>query len=74
LAKGVVGERPGSAVSVMDHGDLEQRAVGHDALDDLADEGDVVGHLRGYPPPDVADDDRVAECEAEEMRRVDARV
>ena len=73
-AEGVVGERAGSALGVVDHGDLEQRAVGQDVLGELADEGDVVDHLRGDPPADVADDHRVAEAEAEEVRGVDARV
>ena len=58
----------------MDHGDLEQRAVGQHALGDLADERDVVDHLGGDPAADVAHDDRVAEAEAEEVRGVDARV
>ena len=73
-AEGVVGERAGSALGVVDHGDFEQRAVGQCALGELADEGDIVDHLRGDPPADVADDHRVAEAEAEEVRGVDARV
>ena len=73
-AEGVVGERAGSALGVVDHGDLEQRAVGQDVLGELADEGDVVDHLRGDPPADVADDHCVAEAEAEEVRGVDARI
>jgi hypothetical protein len=59
---------------VADHGDLEQRAVGDDGLGDLADERDVVDHLRGDLAADVADDHRVAVVEAEEVRGVDARV
>ena len=47
---------------------------GSDVLGELADEGDVVDDLRGDPPADVADDHRVAEAEAEEVRGVDARV
>jgi hypothetical protein len=70
----VVGERPGSALGVVDHGDLEQRAVGQDVLGELADEGDIVDHFGGDPAADVADDHRVAEAEAEEVRGVDARV
>ena len=73
-AEGVVGERAGSALGVVDHGDLEQRPVGHDVLGELADERDIVDYLRGDPPADVADDHRVAEAEAEEVRGVDARV
>ena len=73
-AEGVVGERAGSALGVVDHRDLEQRAVGQCGLGELADEGDIVDHLRGDPPADVADDHRVAEAEAEEVRGVDARV
>jgi hypothetical protein len=59
---------------VVDDGDLEQRVVGQCVLGELADEGDVVDDLRGYPPADVADDHRVAEVEAEEVCGVDARV
>ena len=43
-AETVVGERSGSALRVVDHRDLEQRAVGQHSLSDLADEGDVAGH------------------------------
>ena len=35
---------------------------------------DVVDHLRSDPAADVTDDDGVAEVEAEEVGRVDARV
>jgi hypothetical protein len=56
VAEGVVGERAGSALGVVDHGDLEQGTVGQDVLGELADEGDIVDHLRGDPPADVADD------------------
>ena len=73
-AEGVVGERAGSALGVVDDGDLEQRAVGQCGLCELTDEGDVVDHLRGDAPADVADDRRVAEAEVEEVRGVDARV
>ncbi len=31
-AERIVGERAGSALGVVDHGDLEQRAVGQDVL------------------------------------------
>ena len=60
-AERVVGERARAALVVVDHRDLEQRPVGQEVLGELADEGDVVDHLRGDPPADVADDDRVAE-------------
>jgi hypothetical protein len=73
-AERVVGERAGSALGVVDHGDLEQGSVGQDVLGDLADEGDIVDHLRRDAPADVADDHRVAEAESEEVRGVDARV
>jgi hypothetical protein len=63
-AERVVSERAGSALRVVDHGDLEQRTVRDDVFGDLADEGDVVDHLRGDTASDVADDDRVAEAEA----------
>ena len=56
----------------MDHGDLEQRTVGQHCLRRAADERDVVDHLGGDPSADVADDQRVAEAQAEEVRRVDA--
>jgi hypothetical protein len=59
---------------VVDHGDLEQRAVGQGCLRDLPDEGDVGDHIRGDSPTDVADDHRVAETEAEEVRGVHARI
>jgi purine nucleosidase len=72
--KGVVGEGAGSALGVVDHGDLEQRAVRHEALGHLGDERHVVDRLRGDPPADVADDDRVAELEAEHVCTVDARI
>ena len=58
----------------MDDGDLEQGSVGQDVFGELADEGDVVDHLFGDAPADVANDHRGAELEAEEVRRVDARV
>ena len=74
VAEGIVGERAGSALGVVDHRDLEQRAVGHDTLGDLADVGDIVDHLRGDTPADVAHDDRVAQTEAEEVRGVGARI
>lgn len=70
----VVGESAGPALGVVDHGDLEQWAVGKGALGDLGDEGDVVGDLRRDPAADVADDDRVAEPEAEDVHGVDPRV
>jgi len=54
----------GSALGVVDHGDLEQRAAGQCVLGELADERDIVDDLRGYAPADVAQDDRVAEAEA----------
>ena len=60
----IVGERAGSALGVVDHRHLEQRSVGHDALGELADEGDVVDHLRSDAPADVTDDHHVAEAEA----------
>ena len=41
---------------MVDHGDLEEWAVWQDALGELADEGDVVDHLRRDPPADVAHD------------------
>jgi hypothetical protein len=59
---------------VVDHRDLEQRAVGHDVLGDLADEGDVVDHLRCDSAADVTNDHGVAEVEAEEVGWVDTRV
>jgi len=59
---------------VVDHGDLEQRALGHHALGDLADVGDVVDHLPGDPPADVANDHCVAEAETEKVRGVDAGI
>ena len=43
-------------------------------LGKLADECDVVDHLRGDPPAHVADDHRVAQAEAEEVRRVGAGI
>src|SRR4051812_7051894 len=52
VAEPVVGERAGSALGVVDHGHLEQRAVRQDVLGDLADEGDVVDDLGGDPPAD----------------------
>ena len=64
VAEGVVGERTGSALGVVDHGDLEQRPVGQQVLADLADERDVVDHLRGHSPAYVSDNHRVAEAEA----------
>jgi hypothetical protein len=73
-AERVVGERGGSALGVVDHGHLEQRAVGQHALGDLADVGDIVDHLPCDPPTDVADDYRFAEAKAEEMRGVDAGI
>ena len=60
VAEGVVGERAGSALGVVDHGDLEQRAIRQDVLGELSDEGDVVDHLRCYPPAGIAGDQRVA--------------
>jgi hypothetical protein len=50
------------------------KGVGQHGLGDLADEGDVVDHLRRDAPTDVADDGRVAELDAEELCGVDARV
>ena len=41
-AEGVVGERAGAALGVVDYGDLEQRAVGQRVLGDLANEGDII--------------------------------
>ena len=73
-AEGVVGERAGSALGVVDYGDLEQRAVGQSGLGGLADEGDILDHLRGDPPADVADDHRIAEAEVEEVRGIHARI
>ena len=73
-AEGVVGERAGAALAVVDHRDLEQRAVGQHVLGNLSDERDLVDHLGGDSPADVADDHGVAETEAEEVRGVDARV
>ena len=73
-AERVVGERACSALGVVDHGDLEQWAVGDHVLGDLNDEGDIVDHLSGDPPADVANDDRVAEAEAEKVRRVDTGI
>ena len=73
-AERVVGERAGSALGVVDYGDLEQRAVGQNGLGGLADEGDIIDHLRGDPPTDVADDHRVAEAEVEEVRGIHARI
>jgi hypothetical protein len=59
---------------VVDHGDLEQRAVGQRTLGDLADEGDVVDHLGRDPPANIADDHGVTEAEAEKVRWVDPRI
>ena len=73
-AEVIVGEGARPALGVVDDGDLEQRPVGQHVLGDLADERDVVDHLRGDPPTDVAHDDGVAQSEAEDVRRVDARV
>src|SRR5204863_5993319 len=73
-AEGVVDKRSGAALGVVDHGDLEQRAVRQHVLGELADEGDIVDDLRGDPPADVADDRRVAEAQAEEVCGVDARI
>jgi hypothetical protein len=69
-AEGVVGERAGSALVVVDRGDFEQRSVGQDVLGELADERDVVDHLRCDPAADVTNDHGVAEVEAEEVRGV----
>ena len=44
-AEGIVGERAGSARGVVDHGDLEQRAVGQDVL------GEGISGLRFIAPP-----------------------
>src|SRR5205823_2048155 len=74
VAEVVVGERAGSALGVVDDSDLEQRPVRHDVLGELPDERDVLDYLRRNTPAAVADDDRVAEVEAEEMGRVDPRV
>ena len=63
-AEGVIGECAGSALGVVDHRDLKQRAVGQCGLGERADEGDIVDHLRGDPPADIADNHRVAEAEA----------
>src|SRR4051794_35533859 len=72
MAKCVVGEGARPALAVVDHGNLEQGSVRQDGLCDLADECDVAYHLRGDPPADVADDDRIAEAEAEKVRGIDA--
>ena len=74
VAEGVVGERAGSTLSVVDHGDLEQRAVGQHVLGDLGDERDVVDHLMRDPPADIVHHDRITQLEAEEVRRVDPRI
>ncbi len=73
-AKRVIGERAGSALGVVDHGDLEQRPVGQHVLSELVDERDVVDHPRRDLPADGPDDHRVAEAEAEEVGGVDARI
>jgi hypothetical protein len=59
---------------LVDDGDVEQGTLGHHALGDLTDEGDIVDHLRRDPPAHVADHDRIAQFEAEEVGRVDARI
>ena len=74
VGEAVVGGRSGSALGVVDHGDLEEGSVGQHGFGDLADEGDIVDHLRGDAPANVAKHDRVAEAEAAEMRGVDAGV
>jgi hypothetical protein len=43
-------------------------------LGELGDERDVVDHLGGDPPADIADDHRVTEAQAEEVRGVDPGV
>ena len=43
-------------------------------FDHLAEEGDVVDHLRGDTPADVADNHRVTEVQAQDVGGVDARI
>ncbi|HET7050417.1 MAG TPA: hypothetical protein VFI54_19295 [Solirubrobacteraceae bacterium] len=74
MAKGVVCQRTGSALRVVDHSDLEQRAIGQHVLHDLADERNVVDHFGRDSPANVADDHRIAHAEAEEVRRIDPRI
>src|ERR671931_810850 len=74
VAKVVVGECGRSALGVVDDGDLEEWAVRYDVRGELSGEGDVVDYFRGDAPADVADDDRVAEVEAEDVGGVDAGV
>jgi hypothetical protein len=59
---------------VVDDGDLEQRAVGQQCFRELADEGDVVAHFGRDATAGVADDHRLTEPDAEDVRGIDARV
>ena len=69
-----VGERSASALRVVDDRNLEQRAVRQDVLGDPADERHVVDYLWSRTTAHVADNDRVAEGEAEKVGRINARV
>ena len=73
-AEVVVDEGAGAALVVVDDRDLEERPVGDRAFGELGDESDVVDHLRRDPAAGVAEHQRVAEVEAEEVRRVGPRV
>jgi hypothetical protein len=73
-AEVVVGERARSALRVVDDGHLEERPVGNGGLRELSDERDRLDDVWSDTTTAVANDERIAELELEEMSRIDAVV
>ena len=73
-AEVVVDEGTGAALGVVDDRDLEERPLADRPFGELGDEGDVLDHRRRDPAAGIAEHQRVAQVEAEEVRRVGPRV
>jgi hypothetical protein len=77
LPESGVGQQAGAALSVMHDRDFEERGivrVAEKQLGEQREKGDVADHGLGDASANVADDERVAELELQNIGRVDAVV
>src|SRR5262249_33754328 len=74
MAHLLVLEQPAAAVGVVDDRSLEVRSLGCLLVDEVSDVRQVLDNGRGHSSADRSGDDRLAEPNAKEVRRVYARI